>query len=190
MTFMTAFKRLQEKFGNVDASLLDDMAIQITLSDEDCGGTFYAAVKDHKLAVEPYDYKDNDAVLDVTRKALTSILEGKTDIDKTIEAGDLSVKGDLEKVAQIKSAIKIPEKKTPAKKAPAKKTAAAKKTETAKKTEAPKKTVRKKTAEPAKAAEPVKPAVKKVAEKKAPVKKTAPKKAAETKTTEVKTETK
>ena len=189
---MTAFKRLQEKFGNVDASLLDDMAIQITLSDEDCGGTFYAAVKDHKLAVEPYDYKDNDAVLDVTRKALTSILEGKTDIDKTIEAGDLSVKGDLEKVAQIKSAIKIPEKKTPAKKAPAKKTAAAaaKKTETAKKAEAPKKAVRKKAAEPAKAAEPVKPAVKKVAEKKAPVKKTALKKAAETKTTEVKTETK
>ena len=70
MTFETAFKKLKEKFVNVDASLLEDMAIQITISDEDCGGTFYAQVKDHVLAVEPYDYKDNDAIIDVTRAAL------------------------------------------------------------------------------------------------------------------------
>ena len=35
MTFETAFKRLKGKFANVDASALDDMAIQITISDED-----------------------------------------------------------------------------------------------------------------------------------------------------------
>ncbi|MDD6484956.1 MAG: SCP2 sterol-binding domain-containing protein [Clostridiales bacterium] len=125
MTYETAFKRLKEKFGNVDVSVLEDMALQITLSDEDCGGTFYAAVKDHVLSVEPYDYKDNDAVLDVTRKTLSAILDGKTSIDTAIEKGDLTVKGDLEKVAQIKAAIKAPAKpaakRTPAKKAPAKK---------------------------------------------------------------------
>lgn len=127
MTFETAFKRLKDKFANVDATVLEDMAIQITLSDEDCGGTFYAAVRNHVLAVEPYDYKDNDAVIDVTRAALASLLDGKTTIDKAIEKGDMSVMGDLQKVAAIRNALKIPEKKPTsrkkaAEKAPEKKT--------------------------------------------------------------------
>ena len=151
MTFETAFKRLKEKFANVDASALENMAIQITLSDEDCGGTFYAAVRDHVLAVEPYDYKDNDAVIDVTRKALSSILDGKTNIDKAIEKGEMSVMGDLQKVAAIRQAIKLPEKKAPVKKVPAKKAAPAKKAE--EKKPAAKKTAAKKAA-PAKAEKP------------------------------------
>ena len=126
MTFEQAFKRIKTKFENVDASKLQDMALQITLSDEDCGGTLYAAVKDGTLAVEPYDYKDNDAVLDVTKAALVSILTGKTSIEKEIENGNLTVKGNLEKVASVKDAIIIP-KKAPAKKAPAKKAPAQKK---------------------------------------------------------------
>ena len=40
MTFEAAFKKLKEKFANVKPEMLDDMAIQITLSEEDCGGTF------------------------------------------------------------------------------------------------------------------------------------------------------
>lgn len=129
MTFEQAFKRIKTKFENVDASKLQDMALQITLSDEDCGGTFYAAVKDGVLAVEPYDYKDNDAVLDVARASLAAILSGKASIDKEIEKGNLTVKGDLEKVASVKEAIKAPEKKEPAKKTVKK---AAPKKETAK----------------------------------------------------------
>ena len=116
MTFEAAFNKLKEKFKNVDAAALEDMAIQITISDEDCGGTFYAAVRNHVLAVEPYDYKDNDAVVDVTRAALTSLLDGKTTIDKAIEKGDMTVMGDLQKVAAIRQALKLPEKKPAAKK--------------------------------------------------------------------------
>ncbi len=183
MTFEQAFKRIKTKFENVDASKLQDMALQITLSDEDCGGTLYAAVKDGALAVEPYDYKDNDAVLDVTKAALVSILTGKTSIEKEIENGNLTVKGNLEKVASVKDAIiipkKAPAKKAPAKKAPAKKTAA-----------------KKETAKPAVKAAPAKKAetkpVKTEPAKKAEVKpaKAEPVKKAETKTAPVKTETK
>lgn len=120
MTFEQAFKRIKIKFENVDASKLRDMALQITLSDEDCGGTLYAAVKNGVLAVEPYDYKDNDAVIDVTRAALTSILTGKTSIEKEIEKGNLTVKGNLEKVVSVKDAIVIPKKETVKKTAPKK----------------------------------------------------------------------
>lgn len=106
MTYQTAFKKLKEKFENVDVSKLNDMAIQFTLSDEDCGGTFYAEAKDGKLSVEPYDYKDNDAVVDVTRAALTKILDGKLSVDKAIDDGNLTVKGDLEKIKNVADSIK------------------------------------------------------------------------------------
>ena len=144
MTFETAFKRLKEKFVNVDASLLEDMAIQITISDEDCGGTFYAEVRNHVLSVEPYDYKDNDAIIDVTRAALASLLDGKANIDTVIEKGDMTVMGDLAKVAAVKDAIKVPEKKKTVAKKPAVKKETAKK-ETAKKETAKKETAKKET---------------------------------------------
>ena len=162
MTFEQAFKRIKTKFENVEVAELQDIALQITFSDEDCGGTFYAAIKGGKLSVEPYDYKDNDAVIDVTRAALTAILDAKSTVEKEIEKGALSVKGNLEMVAALKDAIKAPEKKTVAKKAPAKK-APAKKTETTKKAAA-KKTTTAKTAE--KKAPVVKKSAKKTAQKK------------------------
>lgn len=122
MTYEVAFKKLKEKFANVDSTKLADMAIQFTLSDEDCGGTFYAEAKNGTLAVEPYDYKDNDAVVDVTRAALTKILDSKLTIEKAIESGDLTVKGDLEKIKSVANAIVAPVKKPAAKKAETKTT--------------------------------------------------------------------
>lgn len=141
MTFEAAFKKLKEKFDNVKPEMLDDMAIQITLSDEDCGGTFYAQVKDKSLYVEPYDYKDNDAVIDITRKALASILDGKSTFEKAVEKGEATVMGNIDKISAVKAAI-VPPVKKPA----VKKTTAAKKVEPDKKAETVKK------AEPAKKA--------------------------------------
>ena len=126
MTFEAAFKKLKEKFANVDPKKLEDMAIQITISDEDCGGTFYAEVRNNVLAVEPYDYKDNDAVIDITKKALASILDGKSTFEKAVEKGEATVMGNIEKIASVKDAI-APAKKPAAKKAPAKKAPVAKK---------------------------------------------------------------
>lgn len=160
MTFETAFKNLKKKFVNVDASVLEDMAIQITISDEDCGGTFYAEVKNNVLAVEPYDYKDNDAIVDATRAALNALLDGKATADALIEKGDMTVMGNLEKVAAVNAAIKLPAKKAPAKKTAEKKAPAKK---TAEKKPAEKKPAEKKTE--AKAVD-VKETVKKPVEKK------------------------
>ncbi|MCC8161523.1 MAG: SCP2 sterol-binding domain-containing protein [Oscillospiraceae bacterium] len=133
MTFEQAFLKIKEKFDNADASNTSDFAIQVTFTDEDCGGTFYAEVKDGKLAVEPYDYYDNDVVLDITKSALLSVLGGRMSLDKAIDNGDASAKGDVSKIADWKNTIKkasakpAAAKKAPAKK-PAAKTAAAKTT--------------------------------------------------------------
>lgn len=158
MTFEQAFLKIKQKFDNTDTKGIADFAIQITFTDEDCGGTFYAELKNGALAVEPYDYKDNNAVLNISKSALLAFLGGRSSLEKVIEKGDAVVYGDASKIADLKAAIKeapakkTAAKKTTAKKAPAKK-AAAKKT-TTKKSAAPKKTAEtKKAAEkaPAKA---------------------------------------
>ena len=65
MTFENAVKRIKAKFEEIDASKLADMAVQVTLTDEDCGGTLYFKAADGTVDVQGYDYRDNDAVIDI-----------------------------------------------------------------------------------------------------------------------------
>ncbi len=167
MTFEGALKKIQAKFTEVDASKLADMAVQVTLTDEDCGGTLYFKVTNGAVDVQGYDYRDNDAIIDIDRKALMDILSGKSTLDKAVDKGAATVKGNFEKLDTLKAAIpehvpvkKPAVKKTAAKKAEAPKAAPAKKT-AAKKTTA---------VTPAKKAEPVKKTAVKKAE---PAKKVA-----------------
>lgn len=135
MTFEQAFDKIKEKFAKADASKTADFAMQITLTDEDCGGTMYIAVKDGVLAVEPYDYRDNTSYVNITKSALLAILSGRSSLDKAISGGDAMVGGDaadnmkaakatIKKAAAKPAAKKAPAKKSSAKKAPAKKSAA------------------------------------------------------------------
>lgn len=149
MTFEQAFGKIKEKFAKADASKAADFAMQITLTDEDCGGTLYAAVKGGVLAVEPFDYHDNTSVLNITKSALLAILSGRQGLDKAIANGEASIQGDASNLAELKSTIKKAAK-APAKKAAAKTT---KKTTTAKKAapKAAKTTAKKAASKPAKA---------------------------------------
>ena len=178
MTFLKAVESIKKKFEGADATGVNDFALQVTLSDEDCGGTFYIAVKDGVWAVEPYDYKDNNAILDISKSDLLALIAGRKGLDKAVEDG-ASLKGDAAVIDSVKAVIKTVKKATPAKKAPAKKAAPAKK-ETAKKAAPAKKetakaaTAKKETvkAAPVKKAEPAKAETAKKAEpaKKAPAK--------------------
>lgn len=172
MTFETALKKIKAKFEEVDASKLADMAVQVTLTDEDCGGTLYFKAAEGKVVVEGYDYRDNDAVIDIDRKALNDILSGKLTLDKAIEKGLATAKGDFDKLATLNDAI--PKYVAPSKKEEAVKAAEAPAVEAVK--EAPVKETAVK-AEPVKKAATVKkaaePAVKKpVAKKTTAAKKT------------------
>lgn len=171
MTFENALKKIKTEFNKADATKLADMAVQVTMTDEDCGGTFYFKSTNGVLEVEGYDYRDNDAVIDIARKALMDIIAGKTTLDVAVEKGMATAKGDFAKLDTLKAAIapyKAPAKKTtPAKKAEPKKAAPAKKAEAkikVKKTE-PAKEVEVKKAEPAKKAETKKVETKKITKK-------------------------
>ena len=159
MTFENALKKIKTEFKKADATKLADMAVQVTMTDEDCGGTFYFKSTNGVLEVEGYDYRDNDAVIDIARKALMDILAGKTTLDAAIEKGMATAKGDFARLDTLKDAIapyKAPAKKTtPAKKAEPKKAVPAKKAEAkikVKKTE-PAKVVEVKKTEPVKKVE-------------------------------------
>lgn len=126
MTFEVALKKIKTSFENVDAAKLADMAVQVTLTDEDCGGTLYFKAENGTVDVQGYDYRDNDAVIDIERKTLIDLLAGKLNLDDAIAKGKATVKGNFEKLETLKAAIPVyvaPAKKTAAK-APAKKTAA------------------------------------------------------------------
>lgn len=172
MKFEKAFDSIKQKFNDAEVNNISDFALQVTLSDEDCGGTFYVAVQEGVLDVSPYDYKDNNAVLDITKSDFVALITGKKSLQKVVENG-ATLKGDATTVDSIKAMLKkaAPAKKTAAKatkktttKAAAEKTTAAKTTAaktTAEKTTAVKTTAAKTTAAKTTAkAAPAKKAVK------------------------------
>lgn len=125
MTFMEIVEKAKKEFGSADVSNYEGhLALQINVTGEG-EGTFYAEISDGKLYIEPYDYKDNDAVLTADGKDILNIFNGKLDPVKAFENGKLTVTGDLGKALSIQPVIENNKNKKAAKPA-AKKTAAKK----------------------------------------------------------------
>lgn len=124
MTFIKKFESIKKKFANPDLSeITEDFAVQINLTDEDCGGSFYAAFKDGQFSVEPYDYNDRSAMVTTDSKTFEEFLNGKKFIY------DMAIQGNERHINFLASAAK----KSPAPKKSAAGKSAVKKT-TAKKT--------------------------------------------------------
>ena len=196
MTFKQQFNAIKKELNKRDTkNLSQNIAVQITLDDEDCGGTFYVSNMDGKFEVAPYDYFDNTLYLNTTAPVLMQMLTGELDGADALFRGLLSGAGDW---AHGQEVLALPKKKTAAKKPAAKKTAAKKPAakKTAAKKPAAKKAAEKKTATKTAAKKPAakKAAAPKAAEKKtatkAAAKKPAAKKAAAPKAAEKKTATK
>ena len=200
MTFEKKFAEFKKELEKRNASELPtDLAMQVIMTDEDCGGTFYIANIGGNFAVEPYDYVDNTVNIAAAAATLKDLLAGKLDGPDAMFRGLVEVNGNTAHALAVlgmkkKAAAKKPAaKKTATKKAAAPKKAAEKKVEekkpAAKKAAAPKKAAEKKAAAPKKAAEKKAAAPKKAAEKKVEAPKAAEKKAAP-KAAEKKTATK
>ena len=129
MTFEQAYLKIKAKFDNADTSkLTNEFAIQVNMTDEDCGGAFYIQFTDGKLFVEPYDYRDNTADVTLTRQDLNKSLDKKLSVATALETGRLYINGNSEDFAAAIATVKAPEKKT-AKKATTPKKATVKKAE-------------------------------------------------------------
>ena len=133
MTFIEQFEVFKKKTEKLNVeSLPADLAIQMNMIDEDCGGAFYIANIGGNFAFEPYDYHDHTAMLTATADTFSKILSGKLDATDAYFRGLLQIEGSIDHAIALANLTKKPEKKTaakkaaPAKKAPAKKAPAKK----------------------------------------------------------------
>ncbi len=180
MTYEEIVALVKKGVAKADVSKAEPFAVQIDIKGEG-EGAFYVALKDGELKVEPFEYYDHDAKIDVTGEDLKDIVSGKINLVDAFNEGKAYAVGDVSKLAVVADLFKkAPAKKAPAKKAPAKKE------------EAPKAEVKKAPAKkaPAKKEETVKAEVKKEEASKAETKKAPAKKAPAKKEETVKAEVK
>ena len=172
MTYEEIVGYVKKKAAKADAKNFGSVAVQIDITGEG-EGAFYVAVADGKVDVQPYEYFDHNAKVIADGNDFIAFLDGKKGAEVLTVAGDENAVAIVksfaatEKAPVKKAAKPAAEKKAPAKKAEPKKAEAkpAEKKEEVKKAEPVKAEVKKAEAKPA-------------AEKKAPAKKTEPKKAA------------
>ena len=117
MTFIEKFEQIKKKFGKVDASRVsENFAIQVNLTDEDCGGAFYVTHFDGAVEIEPYDYYDHTAMVSIKAKDLIDAIGGKLDVVGAVMGGTVVVEGNVEHFTQM-LALKKPAAKRTTKKA-------------------------------------------------------------------------
>lgn len=130
MTFVEKFEEIKKKIGTPDLSkLTENFAVQINMTDTDCGGAFYIAYVDGALAIEPYDYHDHTAMLYAKSKDLIDALTGKLDMLAAVMSGQIEVYGSIDHVTALCTLHKLRTKRTTAKKPVAAKTAEKKSTD-------------------------------------------------------------
>lgn len=109
MTFTEKYEYLKKKYaGKADITKFKDefIAAQITMSDEDCGGTMYAAFINGIFSFEPYDYHDNTVAVIVNSLLLEDCIKGKADPVKAYLDGNLQAWGNLDHALQLIEALK------------------------------------------------------------------------------------
>ena len=120
MTFIEKFEEIKKKIGTPDLSkLTESFAVQVNMTDADCGGAFYIAYIGGNLAIEPYDYHDHTAMIDA--------LTGKMDMLAAVMSGKIEVYGNIDHVTALATLHKPRAKRAAAAKKPAGKKPAAKK---------------------------------------------------------------
>lgn len=118
MTFVEKYEKLSKKLIKADTTKYsENFAIQITMDDEDCGGTFFVAYIDGAFKVEPYDYVDNTANINVTATTLEKLIDKKVTVDEAFEADAIVVNGNANHIVMLFDGFEKKVRKAPAKKA-------------------------------------------------------------------------
>lgn len=105
MTYEEFFAKVKEKFMDADVSgITEHLAYQFNITGE-AEGIFYVEVKEGKLYVEPYDYRDRDAAFTASAENLMKIAEGKLDPVLAFTMKKLKVEGNIDKALKLKGMI-------------------------------------------------------------------------------------
>lgn len=107
MTYEEIFSKAKELLtSGSTAGFKGDFAIQINITGEG-EGIFYIAFKNGALAVEPYDYRDNDAVLTASADDFLKIADGSLNAVLAFTTGKLKVDGSVDKALELQKMIEV-----------------------------------------------------------------------------------
>ena len=117
MIFEKKFQEFKEKFSTADTSkLTESFAMQVNMTDEDCGGIFYIAYIDGVFCVEPYDYVDRSSEIIGLSTEIKKVFSARIGLAKAIAEGKVAVYGNQDDVFYVQSVLKKPAVKTTKKK--------------------------------------------------------------------------
>ena len=105
MTFEKAVERICGLLADADGSQAEDAAFQIELTNEDCKGILYIAIRGGQVEVAGYDYKDHTAALILKLGDLTKILKGTLNPVNAVARGVIQITGDTEKTLLLSRLI-------------------------------------------------------------------------------------
>ncbi len=118
MTFTEKYAKISKKLIKGDISKYsEDFAIQITMDDEDCGGTFFVAYVDGAFMVEPYDYVDNTVNINIMAATLEKLVDKKITVDEAFENDLIRANGNTNHIVMLFDGFEKKERKSPTKKA-------------------------------------------------------------------------
>ncbi|MBO6239577.1 MAG: SCP2 sterol-binding domain-containing protein [Butyrivibrio sp.] len=105
MTYEEIVKEAQKLVAKADASAISDhLAVQYNVTGEG-EGAFYMEVKDGKVEVQPYDYKDRDILVTADGQTILDMMSGKLDVVAAYLTHKISAEGDLGKADILKKLI-------------------------------------------------------------------------------------
>lgn len=105
MTYAEMFSEIKGKFMDAEVSnIKEHLAFQFNITG-DGEGIFYVEVKDGKLAIEPYEYYDRDAIFICSADVLFKIADGKFDPVLAFTLRKLKVEGSIEKALRFKEIV-------------------------------------------------------------------------------------
>ena len=105
MTFEELLAKVRGIAKKADVSDKDFLAVQVNITGNE-SGVFYVEVKDHKIAVEPYEYNDRNCAITMSMADFNKLLDDKLDPVKAFLTGKLKVDGDTGKALEFSKLLK------------------------------------------------------------------------------------
>lgn len=103
MTYEKIVAMMQTYYANADTTKFSGhYAVQVNVIGEG-EGAFYIEIADGKVNVQPYDYIDRNACLNVTVDTLKAIVNGNMNYSRAIQENHMAVEGDSQVVSVLDS---------------------------------------------------------------------------------------
>ena len=99
MNYEEIVAKVKKAYAKADTALVDEhLAVQVDVTGEG-EGAFYIEVADGKINVEPWEYLDHDFKIQCSAEEIIAIAEGKKKLGEEVEAGNVYISRNFDKVA-------------------------------------------------------------------------------------------